>query len=317
VTRDLRLPFVLLLLVATAGAFAAAQHLKLEPTPLRAVDVTKLFSPVCECGDRLAEIRFRLRRNDRVTVVVTDAAGTVVRHLVSSERVGKTPVRFTWDGRTDAGAVVPDGQYGPRIHLADYGRTFELPNRIEVDTTPPQVRIVSAGPRTISPDGDGHADRIRIRYSVDEPAVARLYVDGSPRVRVRGLPLAQKIDWSGRIAKRVRVGTQRLAVVARDEAGNVGRGEQTVDVRIRFVALPRRTVRVRAGARFTVRVDADAPTVDWRLGTRSGAGNVHPLVLRAPTRPGRYALRVRVGSHVARATVRVGRRARRNRNAGH
>jgi hypothetical protein len=305
VTRDLRLPFVLLLLLATAGAFAAAQHLKLEPTPLRAVRVTKLFSPACECGDRLAEIRFRLRRSDRVTIVVTDAAGRVVRHVVSRERVGTEPVRFTWNGRGDAGAVVPDGMYRARVHLGGYGRTFELPNRIEVDTTPPQVRIAAAGPRTISPDGDGHADRIRIRYTLDEPAVTRLYVDGRPRVRVRGLPLAQKIDWSGRFGGRVRVGTQQLAVVARDEAGNVGRADQTIPVRIRFVSLPQRTIRVRPGARFGVRVDADAPAVAWRLGTHRGSGDPRRLLLRAPERPGRYVLRVRVGPHVARATVRV------------
>ena len=304
-SRDLRLPFVLLLLVATAGAFAAAQHLKLEPTPLRAVRVTKLFSPACECGDRLAEIRFRLRRSDRVTILVTDDSGRVVRHVVASERVGKTPVRFTWDGRDDAGTVVADGQYRARVNLAGYGRTFELPNRIQVDTRPPQVRIVSAAPRTISPDRDGYSDRIRIRYVVDEPAVTRLYVDGSPRVRVRGKPLAQKLDWSGRIGGRARVGTQRLAVVSRDGAGNIGRAPRTVDLRIRYVALPRHTIHVRAGTRFSVRVDADAPKATWRLDGRTGTSDAHPLVLRAPSRPGRYVLRVRVGPHAARTVVRV------------
>ena len=307
-TRDLRLPFVLLLLVATAGAFAAAQHLKLEPAPLRAVHVTKLFSPVCECGERLAEIRFRLRSADRVTIVVTDGAGRVVRHLVSRERLGKEPVHFSWDGRDDAGAVVPDGQYRARVNLAGYGRTFELPNRIQVDTTPPQVTIVSAGPRTISPDRDGHADRIRVRYTVDEPSVTRLYVDGKPRVRVRGMPLAQKIDWSGRIGGRVRPGTQRLAVVARDAAGNIGRAGQTIPVRIRFVALRPHAIAVRAGTRFGVRVDADARTVAWRLGNSRGTGAPPQLVLRAPAKRGRYVLRVRVGTHVATATVRVRRR---------
>src|SRR5207247_2927268 len=103
VRRDLRLPVVLLWLVATGAAFAAAQHLKLEPTPIRGVHVTKLFSPVCECGDRLAAIRFRLRRSDRVSVLITDSAGHVVRHLVAGEQVGKTPVRYTWDGLNDAG----------------------------------------------------------------------------------------------------------------------------------------------------------------------------------------------------------------------
>jgi hypothetical protein len=74
-------------------------------------------------------------------------------------------------------------------------------------------------------------------------------------------------------------------------------------VRLRFVALPQRVVRARSGGRFSVRVDSDAPTVAWRLGKRRGIGGAHPLVLRAPARPGRYALAVRVGAHTAHATV--------------
>jgi hypothetical protein len=77
---------------------------------------------------------------------------------------------------------------------------------------------------------------------------------------------------------------------------------------VRFVSLPQRTIRVRPGARFDVRVDADAPAVAWRLGARRGTGDPRRLVLRAPERAGPYVLRVRVGPHAARATVRVGRR---------
>ena len=303
--RDLRLPVVLLLLVATGAAFAAAQHLKLEPTPIRGVHVTKLFSPVCECGDRLAAIRFRLRRSDRVSVLITDSAGHVVRHLVAGEQVGKTPVRYTWDGLNDAGEMVADGKYAPRISLVGDGRTFDLPNRIQVDTTSPRVRVISARPTTISPDRDGHADYIRIRFAVNEPSMTRLYVNGVPRVRVRGLPLRGKIDWSGRINGRVRAGRQMLAIVARDRAGNVSRAARSIPLRIRFVALPSHGILARPGARFRVSVDADAPTASWRLGTKRGTGRAHPLVLRAPTRPGRYVLRVSVGPHAARATVRV------------
>jgi hypothetical protein len=135
--------------------------------------------------------------------------------------------------------------------------------------------------------------------------MTRLYVNGIPRVRVRGLPLKGKIDWSGRINGRVRAGRQVLTIVARDRAGNISRAARSVTLRIRFVALPLRVIHVTSGERFRVAVDADAPRVAWRLGTRSGTGRAHPLALRAPTRPGRYVLRVSVGPHSARARVRV------------
>ena len=37
-------------------------------------------------------------------------------------------------------------------------------------------------PRVFSPDGDRRADRITVRYTVDKPARAMLYVDGVQRV---------------------------------------------------------------------------------------------------------------------------------------
>src|SRR5262249_38898362 len=114
-----------------------------------------------------------------------------------------------------------------------------------------------------------------------------------------------KIDWSGRINGRVRPGRQLLAIVSRDRAGNVSRADRSIALRIRFVALPHQVIRATPGARFRVAVDADAPKVAWRLATRRGTGRAHPLVLRAPTRPGRYVLRVSVGAHSARTTVRV------------
>ena len=97
------------LLVATAAAFAYTERLKLTPSPIKGTKVDKLFSPTCECATGTARIAFRLRKRDRVTVVILNRDDRVVRTLVSdrSQRAGL--VVAYWDGRDDFGQVVPGG----------------------------------------------------------------------------------------------------------------------------------------------------------------------------------------------------------------
>ncbi len=292
------------LLLATAGAFVVAEALKLEKAPITGIRVDKRFSPVCGCATSRARMTFRLRRADHVTVSLLDSNDHVVRTLVSSRRFGKGRVRFMWDGRDDAGRLVRDGDYRPFVDLADAGRSFDIPNLIRVDTTAPEIVVARAGPRTISPDRDGRADRIRIRYRLDEPAYTALYVDGVRRVLIHGTPLAQKLDWNGRVGGRAALGRHRLTVFARDLAGNVSRTKRPIVLRVRFLSLPH-VIRATAGRRFRVRLDTDLRVVEWRLGPTRGRGRARPLVVRAPPRRGRYVLVVRGRGHAARARVLV------------
>jgi hypothetical protein len=72
-TRFAPTVLVLALLGATAAAFAVSERLKLEPSPITKTRVAKVFSPVCNCSQRVARVQFRLRRTDRLTVqVLTD-----------------------------------------------------------------------------------------------------------------------------------------------------------------------------------------------------------------------------------------------------
>ena len=78
-----------------------------------------LFNPAD--GDALAattEMTARLLRPATVSWVVKDASGAIVRHGV--DRVHQDPgfTRFVWDGRDDAGAMLPDGRYLGRVRVA-------------------------------------------------------------------------------------------------------------------------------------------------------------------------------------------------------
>jgi hypothetical protein len=304
VPRFLSTVLVIALLGGTAAAFAVTQGLKNEPSPITAPQIAKVFSPTCDCDTRVATIQFRLRKPDRVRLQIVDGSGDVVRTLVPGRRLRQGTVSYTWNGRDDAGRFVSQGVYKPRVHLADQHRTIDLPNEMQVDTTAPKISIVSLAPRTISPNGDGRNDRVRIAYKTTEPAHAILFVDGRRVIFTRRQLQGSVLDWNGKIKGRaVLPGDYRVWLAAEDRAGNVSNGK-VVHLIVRYVELARSSIRAKAGTRFGVRVFADR-RVGWRLGARSGTAAPGLLVLRAPAKPGRYRLVVTVPGHSDEATLIV------------
>src|SRR5438132_1572623 len=134
---------VLGLLGGTAAAFAVTEGLKLEKSPISAVRVyTYDFGPSCDCATRKAHFSVRLRKSDRVTLSIVHGSD-VVRTLIYGRRFSAGWHGFTWNGRDDFGAFVPEGTYRPKIHLGAQRRTIVLPNDLRVDRTPPVLTHVS------------------------------------------------------------------------------------------------------------------------------------------------------------------------------
>ena len=304
-----RLPqtlIVLALLGATAAAFALTERLKLERSPITGTRVDRLFSPVCECARDAALISFVLRQPGRITVDVLDSGGKAVRTLVRDRDEPRGRVSYTWDGRDDAGFIVAEGRYRPRVRIQEHGRTIVLPNPIRVDTTAPRIRFTRVLPRVFSPDGDGANDRVTVTYAVDEIARAMLLVDGRRRVLGRLRPHAGRLTWFGQARGRpVRPGTYELRLRASDRAGNRSPRTRAIPVRVRYVELARDHVEVVAGHRFGIRVSTDAVSYRWLFAGERGSGRGELLVLRAPDTPGTYAVYVSVGRWADRAEVVV------------
>jgi FlgD Ig-like domain len=304
VPRILSTVLVLGLLAGTAAAFALTEGLKLEKTPIYATEVDKVFSPVCGCGTRRARIFFRLRKAERVRVTI-EHDGHGVRTLVHG-RHRQGPFDVFWDGRDDSGHVEPDGSYRPVVRLERSHRTIRLPNLIVIDTRPPVVEHVAVSPRIFSPDGDGRADRIDLRYRFDEHAHPVLFVDGKRRVVGRSSKESGSVDWFGRVRGRpVERGLHELSLAARDVAGNLGKRKSAGEVLVRYVSLGRETIRVTAAGRLAVRVSTDAATVRWRLAGRTGTAPRGTIRLRAPLVPGRYTLFVAANGRATKAAVVV------------
>jgi hypothetical protein len=273
--RNFRTILVLLILAATAVAFVVTEDLKLEPDPIATPKIDRTFSPICRCDQQTARIAFRLKEPDTLTLTIADPAGNDVRTLLRDAKFQPGAHQFGWDGRDDAGKVVPEGRY--------------------------EATHVSR--RVISPDSDGRGDAITIRFQASEPAHALLLVNGKRRAftRLRG---QGAIRWA---PKRFRAGLQRLQLAAVDAAGNRGAGKPFY-VQVRYLQISPTRLRVRPRRVFTVRISTDFPRYTWRLGRRSGTGRAHNLELRAPATPGRYTLTVTADGRKATASIRVRRR---------
>jgi hypothetical protein len=303
---------VLVLLLATTVAFAVAERLKLERSPVTAPRLTRLISPICGCDKETAKLAVRLREAHVVDAAIVGADGERVRTLATDVRRPRGRVRFTWDGRNDAGAVVPDGRYRLSLYLAADDRTIVVPTPIRVDTTPPRVRLLSATPRVISPDGDGRADRVRFRYRASEGSSPAVHVNGREIVRGRFWRRGPgRVRWGGRMAgTAVRPGTYAAWIVAADAAGNLSAPSVEVTIRVRYVELIGVPRRVRRGTLLRFRVDADAQQVLVRFdrGEREGrVRRVRPglVTVRAPKRRGRFVVVAVAGQHADEASLRV------------
>ena len=302
------------MLVASGASFAISEGLKVQRAAVTAVRVpVRIFSPVCPCPQRRVDIGFRLTRSDRVTLTMVDANDRLVRTLVRHRLFSRGGHHFTWNGRDNDGVVVPEGGYRPSVRLERTARTFVLPTPITVDVTPPKIRLVTVRPRVISPDGDGRSDVVRVTYRISEHAHGVLYVAGRQAARTKFQRRRDNVNWYGSLdGRRLRPGTYRLQLAAVDLAGNESRRIPAGTVRIRFVELPTKLFRVGPGGRVVIPVSADAARLRYTLRHGSSvvaSGSSGPrLVLRAPKKPGRYVLTVRVGDHRAAATVVVRKR---------
>lgn len=299
--RHLRTILVLLLLAGTAAAFVVTEELKLEPDPIARPRITPVFSPTCRCETQAAQIAFRLRQPDRITLEIHDDQGRVVRTLLRTTSFDRGNHAFGWDGRDDDGKPVPEGNYRPRIELDKLDRAIEFPREIRVDTTPADLEITRLRPRLVSPDGDGRADTVTLRYRANEPVHALLLVNGRQEVKT-ALRRNGAVVWSPKGRRR---GPYRLSVASVDQAGNRSRPTGPFSVRVRYVDIAAEVIRARPRAGFSVRVSTDARRYFWRLGRRAGSSRVRILRLRAPAQPGRYALVVEVFDRRDSATVVV------------
>lgn len=123
------------LIVLTTVVVVVAQGLRREGTVFSATKVRALDRPEAESDlpGRELKICFRLNRDDKLDVELTDGDGSLVRVLAEGEELeGDERHCFRWDGRSDSGEELPGGRYRLRISLERSGRTAVAGERVRL-----------------------------------------------------------------------------------------------------------------------------------------------------------------------------------------
>jgi len=156
--------------------------------------------------------------------------------VVVREYTTDVPASFGWDGKTEHGDSVPDGQYRYRLSAVDEagneGRVESAP--FKLDARKPLL-VLSADKFAFSPNGDGFADSVRLSVVpsfVDGLASVSLRVldeTGSELLRFPDGALKSAYVWDGKKSdgKLAADGLYRVVVEARYEKGDLVRAENT------------------------------------------------------------------------------------------
>jgi hypothetical protein len=345
VTRPARIAFGLLVL-ATLGAFVVTQKLKSSPPLVVRPHLSAVFSPADDARVRSAKVSFWIVEEDDVSVSIVDAEGRIVRTLLDGYHLPeRTRITRRWNGRTEEGAVAPDGEYRVRIALIHQGRTIDLPRRIRLDTSAPRPLVTDVEPHA----GDGPAflpqrgvDEVTIHVSGTEGRRSRVLIyrtDVDPPRQVGAITIPfhrRSATWDGTLDGRpAPAGTYLMGLLVADRSGNPGtfpralppaaagagspaRGHAGVTIR-RLAAAPPLTA-VDAGRRAVVLVDARGEPYRWalrRLGDPEvlARGSGDAARMRVPVPRGQSGLHVLTIETTPGAAVAPARRRGRARRA--
>jgi len=125
-----------LLVVATVAAFAYAQRVKRDPPVVDNFKIagtsTNSFTPAGPCHRRI-RLKFRTTTSNEATVEIIKPGGKVVRVLAEDTFLKRYSYHtYHWNGKNDAGVILPVGRYRLRVLLHDEGRELTLPEAIHL-----------------------------------------------------------------------------------------------------------------------------------------------------------------------------------------
>ena len=149
---------------------------------------------------------------------------------------------FAWDGKDDAGNVVPDGRYALIAESRDAAGNYKRAavEGVVVDTAAPAIELATPAP-AFSPNGDGRLDSLAIVQKTDGDDAwegSMVAADGAVVRSWTWKGMAQNIVWNGRNAAGAPSpdGVYRYVAKSIDAAGN--RSEKSLEGLVLDTAAP-------------------------------------------------------------------------------
>jgi len=157
----------------------------------------------------------------------TSDIGNIWKRLIYVKKGIPVPESIRWDGRSDAGAVVPDGTYAYVVEAwDDNGNTgASATGTVVVDNTPPAIAL-SAPYLIFSPNGDGNKDTLVVQQTGSlEDKWTGVFSDVTGAAVTSFAWEKQALapwEWNGKNDQGLRVpdGVYAYKVAATDRAGN-------------------------------------------------------------------------------------------------
>lgn len=205
---------------------------------------TGLISPDGDGNGDTVEVSFIVSEAAQWNVEVTDAAGVVMRSFTGNG----TEVSVTWDGRSDAGKVVPDGTYTVTgTAVGPSGAATPVTGTVDVDLTVPRFTGFLVRATVVNPEGSGAGDRAGFSYALSEPCSVQIVVKSAAGATVRTLQAwtavpagPRSFSWDGKVSSGGKLvpaaeGVYTIVATAKDAAGNkaVAEGKVVVDRTVR------------------------------------------------------------------------------------
>jgi hypothetical protein len=238
------------LFVSFVGVVPAAGAAPPQEDLLEIVYRDLYFSPNGDGISDRSRVRFRLEDRAFVSVLVRDRDGRAVRRDALGMLEAHRHV-WRWDGRSNAGRVLPDGPYRVILRARGDGDTSRAGTGTIAVTVPDAGQLVLSRP-TVYPDASAVVDSISVVYvragwSEEDRRYGAYYSERSIRLTARfvvvdadGEKLLERtstkytptLSWTARDAadRPLAPGAYTLRVRITDEAGNARRVRREVTV---------------------------------------------------------------------------------------
>ena len=128
---------VIALVIVAFGVFVLPFAFTTPPPIITRFVATRAFSPGSPTGRDVARVAIRLSQPTNVTLTVKDTSGAVVKTLVPGTLIRSKTFSVPWDGTSDAGSALPDGNYTVDLDAQAGQKKFSKSRRIVIDTTAP------------------------------------------------------------------------------------------------------------------------------------------------------------------------------------
>ena len=256
-------------------------------TPISVSSDLRAFSPNGDGVKDTISLIPQLKERDgiltwKIDILDAGTPGAVIRSFEGRDTV---PASVAWDGRTNARAVAPDGNYIAKfdVEYRSGNRPTALSPAFVLDTVPPQASL--SVPYTLfAPNGNGNRDTLPVNVTTegDDEWTAVITDNRNNTVRTwnwTGRPPASPLVWDGKdqAGNSVPDGTYAFTLSSTDEAGNSTRrttGNIQADARVPRIFLTASSQAIAPkpnqgeAMRFSVMATPQDGITAWRLELR-------------------------------------------------